>query len=127
MNSFVDLFNVLTVYFDNADLNFMTDTLCRFQLKQEQENHRHTTMKYSTAADKMRRMDEEHQKEIQEMQKVHMNLELEIKRLVNNMKQVHFLNSFFFFFCESKTVKMCFLSHYNYCIVFTTVVIVLTV
>lgn len=56
-----------------------------------------------------------------------MNLELEIKRLVNNMKQVHFLNSFFFFFCESKTVKMCFLSHYNYCIVFTTVVIVLTV
>lgn len=97
MNSFVDLFNVLTVYFDNADLNFMTDTLCRFQLKQEQENHRHTTMKYSTAADKMRRMDEEHQKEIQEMQKVHMNLELEIKRLVNNMKQVHFLNSFFFF------------------------------
>lgn len=97
MNSFVDLFNVLTVYFDNADLNFMTDTLCRFQLKQEQENHRHTTMKYSTAADKMRRMDEEHQKEIQEMQKVHMNLELEIKRLINNMKQVHFLNSFFIF------------------------------
>lgn len=103
MNSFVDLFNVLTVYFDNADLNFMTDTLCRFQLKQEQENHRHTTMKYSTAADKMRRMDEEHQKEIQEMQKVHMNLELEIKRLVNNMKQVHFLNSFF---CVCVKVKL---------------------
>ncbi|XP_076742156.1 ankyrin repeat domain-containing protein 26 isoform X8 [Maylandia zebra] len=74
---------------ERVQLELQTEvTNLKFQLKQEQENHRHTTMKYSTAADKMRRMDEEHQKEIQEMQKVHMNLELEIKRLVNNMKQL---------------------------------------
>ncbi|CAI5665412.1 unnamed protein product [Oreochromis niloticus] len=74
---------------ERVQLELQTEvTNLKFQLKQERENHRHTTMKYSTAADKMRRMDEEHQKEIQEMQKVHMNLELEIKRLVNNMKQL---------------------------------------
>ncbi|XP_005728276.1 ankyrin repeat domain-containing protein 26 isoform X4 [Pundamilia nyererei] len=74
---------------ERVQLELQTEvTNLKFQLKQEQENHRHTTMKYSTAADKMRRMDEEHQKEIQEMQKVHMNLELEIKRLINNMKQL---------------------------------------
>lgn len=49
-------------------------------------------MMYDTTRDKLRRMEEHHQLEVQERQKVELslrNLELEMRTLVNNMKQVH--------------------------------------
>lgn len=64
----------------------------RFQLKQEQENRRNATMMYNTTKDKLRRTEEQQQLEVQERQKVELtlrNLELEMRTLVNNMKQVH--------------------------------------
>lgn len=86
---------------DLIDLTFLSCTLYRFQLKQEQENHGHTTMKYNTTREKLRRMEEQHQLEIQERQKVHRNLELELRTQANNMKRVHFL-FFSLFFCQNK-------------------------
>ncbi|XP_068579085.1 ankyrin repeat domain-containing protein 26 isoform X2 [Cebidichthys violaceus] len=66
-------------------------TNLKFQLKQEQENRRNATMMYNTTRDKLRRMEEQHQLEVQERQKVELslrNLELEMRTLVNNMKQL---------------------------------------
>ncbi|XP_068458812.1 ankyrin repeat domain-containing protein 26 isoform X5 [Clinocottus analis] len=66
-------------------------TNLKFQLKQEQENRRNATMMYDTTRDKLRRMEEQHQLEVQERQKVELslrNLELEMRTLVNNMKQL---------------------------------------
>ncbi|XP_040894532.1 ankyrin repeat domain-containing protein 26 isoform X2 [Toxotes jaculatrix] len=66
-------------------------TNLRFQLKQEQENRRNATMMYNTTRDKLRRTEEQHQLEVQERQKVELtlrNLELEMRTLVNNMKQL---------------------------------------
>lgn len=73
-------------------MKFLSETLYRFQLKQEQENRRNATMMYNTTRDKLRRMEEQHQLEVQERQKVELtlrNLELEMRTLVNNIKQVH--------------------------------------
>ncbi|XP_026221814.1 ankyrin repeat domain-containing protein 26 isoform X4 [Anabas testudineus] len=66
-------------------------TNLKFQLKQEQENRRNSTMMYNTTRDKLRRTEEQHQLEVQERQKVELtlrNLELEMRTLVNNMKQL---------------------------------------
>ncbi|KAM9352318.1 ankyrin repeat domain-containing protein 26 [Symphorus nematophorus] len=66
-------------------------TNIKFQLKQEQENRRNATMMYNTTRDKLRRTEEQHQIEVQERQKVELtlrNLELEMRTLVNNMKQL---------------------------------------
>ncbi len=49
-------------------------------------------MMYNTTRDKLRRTEEQQQLEVQERQKVELtlrNLELEMRTLVNNMKQVH--------------------------------------
>lgn len=49
-------------------------------------------MMYNTTKDKLRRMEEQQQLEVQERQKVELslrNLQLEMRTLVNNMKQVH--------------------------------------
>uniref|UniRef100_A0A3Q3G8W1 Uncharacterized protein n=1 Tax=Labrus bergylta TaxID=56723 RepID=A0A3Q3G8W1_9LABR len=66
-------------------------TNIKFQLKQEQENRRNATMMYNNTKDKLRRTEEQHQFEVQERQKLELtlrNLELEMRTLVNNMKQV---------------------------------------
>ncbi|XP_035521285.1 ankyrin repeat domain-containing protein 26 isoform X5 [Morone saxatilis] len=66
-------------------------TNLKFQLKQEQENRRNATMMYNTTRDKLRRTEEQQQLEVQERQKVELtlrNLELEMRTLVNNMKQL---------------------------------------
>uniref|UniRef100_A0A8C3G6A3 CCDC144C-like coiled-coil domain-containing protein n=1 Tax=Cyclopterus lumpus TaxID=8103 RepID=A0A8C3G6A3_CYCLU len=60
-------------------------TNLKFQLKQEQENRRNATMMYNTTRDKLRRMEEQHQLEVQERQKVELslrNLELEMRTLL---------------------------------------------
>ncbi|KAJ0069880.1 hypothetical protein NL108_016046, partial [Boleophthalmus pectinirostris] len=65
-------------------------TNLKFQLKQEQENRRNATMMYNTTKDKLKRTEEQQQLEVQEKQKVELtlrNLELEMRTLVNNMKQ----------------------------------------
>lgn len=70
----------------------LCETCYRFQLKQEVENRRNATMMYNTTKDKLRRMEEQQQLEVQERQKVELslrNLQLEMRSLVNNMKQVH--------------------------------------
>ncbi|XP_055011329.1 LOW QUALITY PROTEIN: ankyrin repeat domain-containing protein 26 [Boleophthalmus pectinirostris] len=66
-------------------------TNLKFQLKQEQENRRNATMMYNTTKDKLKRTEEQQQLEVQEKQKVELtlrNLELEMRTLVNNMKQL---------------------------------------
>jgi len=47
---------------------------------------------YDTTRDKLRKTEEQHQVEVQERQKVELtlrNLELEMRTLISNMKQVH--------------------------------------
>lgn len=71
--------------------------LPRFQLKQEQENRRNATMMYNNTKDKLRKIEDQHQLEVQERQKVELtyrNLELEMRTLVANIKQVFFFLSF---------------------------------
>ncbi|XP_074533397.1 ankyrin repeat domain-containing protein 26 isoform X8 [Halichoeres trimaculatus] len=66
-------------------------TNIKFQLKQEQENRRNANMMFNSSKDKLRRTEEQHQLEVQERQKVELtlrNLELEMRTLVNNMKQL---------------------------------------
>ncbi|XP_061898756.1 ankyrin repeat domain-containing protein 26 isoform X6 [Entelurus aequoreus] len=66
-------------------------TNLRFQLKQEQENGRNANMMFSTTGDKLRRTEEQRQLEVQEKQKVELtlrNLELEMRILLNNKKQL---------------------------------------
>ncbi|XP_045900839.1 ankyrin repeat domain-containing protein 36A isoform X2 [Micropterus dolomieu] len=66
-------------------------TNLKFQLKQEQENRRNATMMYNTTRDKLRKTEEQQQLEVQERQKVELtlrNLELEMRTLVSNMKQL---------------------------------------
>lgn len=72
-------------------LTCLSDIL-RFQLKQEQENRRNATMMFNTTRDKLKRTEEQQQFEVQERQKVELtlrNLELEMRTVVSNMKQVH--------------------------------------
>ncbi|XP_075326448.1 ankyrin repeat domain-containing protein 26 isoform X1 [Odontesthes bonariensis] len=66
-------------------------TNLKFQLKQEQENRRNANMMYDTTRDKLRKTEEQHQVEVQERQKVELtlrNLELEMRTLISNMKQL---------------------------------------
>ncbi|XP_058500757.1 ankyrin repeat domain-containing protein 26 isoform X4 [Solea solea] len=66
-------------------------TNLKFQLRQEQENRRNATMMYNTIKDKLRKIEEQHQTEVQEKQKVELtlrNMELEMRTLVNNIKQL---------------------------------------
>ncbi|XP_024865994.1 ankyrin repeat domain-containing protein 26 isoform X8 [Kryptolebias marmoratus] len=66
-------------------------TNLKFQLKQEQENRHNANMMYNTTRDKLRRTEEQHQLEVQERQKVELtlrNLELEMRTLICNMKQL---------------------------------------
>lgn len=98
------------------DLTFLT-LVCRFQLKQEQENRRNATMMYNTTKDKLRRTEEQQQLEVQERQKVELtlrNLELEMRTLVNNMKQVHPLKLHYFISrCACPLVVWCTCDCYN--------------
>ncbi|XP_019748855.1 ankyrin repeat domain-containing protein 26 isoform X3 [Hippocampus comes] len=77
---------------ERTQLDLQTEvTNLRFQLKQEQENGRNATMMYNTTGDKLRRTEEQRQVEVQERQKVELalrNLELEMRILVNNKKQL---------------------------------------
>lgn len=91
-------------------LKFLSDTWYRFQLKQEQENRRNATMMYNTTRDKLRRTEEQHQLEVQERQKVELtlrNLELEMRTLVTNMKQVHPLKLHLFFCPKCALILLC--------------------
>ncbi|XP_078139397.1 ankyrin repeat domain-containing protein 26 isoform X2 [Centroberyx gerrardi] len=66
-------------------------TNLKFQLKQEQENRRNATMMYNATREKLKRTEEQQQLEVEERQRVELtlrNLELEMRTLVNNMKQL---------------------------------------
>ncbi|KAM9376033.1 ankyrin repeat domain-containing protein 26 [Pholidichthys leucotaenia] len=66
-------------------------TNLKFQLKQEQENRHNASMMYNTTKDKLKRMEEQHQLEVQEKQKLELNLrnlELEMRTQANSMKQL---------------------------------------
>ncbi|XP_077424488.1 ankyrin repeat domain-containing protein 26 isoform X7 [Vanacampus margaritifer] len=82
---------------ERNQLDLQTEvTNLKFQLKQEQENGRNATMMYNTTGDKLRRTEEQRQVEVQERQKVELalrNLELEMRILVNNNKQLEEDNS----------------------------------
>ncbi|KAM4733889.1 ankyrin repeat domain-containing protein 26 isoform 10-T12 [Anableps anableps] len=77
---------------ERIQLELQTEvTNLKFQLKQEQENRHNASMMYDTTRDKLRRMEEQHQSEVQERQKVELtlrNLELEMRTLMSNMKQL---------------------------------------
>lgn len=63
----------------------------RFKLKQEEENRRNTSMMHNTCKDQLRRSEEQQHLEVQERQKAELtcrNLELEMRTLVNSIKQV---------------------------------------
>lgn len=89
-------FDVVDVPFSflcDYDYAIISATWYRFQLKQEQENRRNSTMMYNTTRDKLRRTEEQYQLEVQEKQKVELalrNLELEMRTLDNKTKQVLF-------------------------------------
>ncbi|KAM6936992.1 ankyrin repeat domain-containing protein 26 [Xenentodon cancila] len=59
-------------------------TNLKFQLKKEQENRRNATMMYNTNKDKLRSMEELHQRLVQERKMV----ELEMRTLISNMKRL---------------------------------------
>ncbi|XP_023202649.1 ankyrin repeat domain-containing protein 26-like isoform X1 [Xiphophorus maculatus] len=66
-------------------------TNIKFQLKQEQENRQNAAMMYDTSKDKLKRLEEQHQFEVQDKQKVELslrNMELEMRTLASNMKQL---------------------------------------
>ncbi|XP_017160780.1 ankyrin repeat domain-containing protein 26 isoform X2 [Poecilia reticulata] len=66
-------------------------TNIKFQLKQEQENRQNASMMYDTTKDKLKRVEEQHQFEVQDKLKVELslrNMELEMRTLASNMKQL---------------------------------------
>ncbi|XP_043981319.1 ankyrin repeat domain-containing protein 26 isoform X2 [Gambusia affinis] len=66
-------------------------TNIKFQLKQEQENRQNASMMYDTTKDKLKRVEEQHQFEVQDKQKVELslrNMELEMRTLASSMKQL---------------------------------------
>ena len=70
---------------------FSHSSHCRFLLKQEQEKHQSASMLYDKTREQLRRKEEEHRAEAEERQKVELNmrnLELEMRALMNTMKQV---------------------------------------
>ncbi|XP_036432152.1 ankyrin repeat domain-containing protein 26 isoform X6 [Colossoma macropomum] len=63
----------------------------KFLLKQEQEKHQSASMLYDKTREQLRRKEEEHRAEAEERQKVELNmrnLELEMRALMNTMKQL---------------------------------------
>uniref|UniRef100_A0A3Q2DBA1 CCDC144C-like coiled-coil domain-containing protein n=1 Tax=Cyprinodon variegatus TaxID=28743 RepID=A0A3Q2DBA1_CYPVA len=67
-------------------------TNLKFQLKQEQENRHNATMMYNATRDKLRRLEEQHQMEVQEKQKVELtlrNVELDMRTLISNLEEEH--------------------------------------
>ncbi|XP_058263439.1 ankyrin repeat domain-containing protein 26 isoform X7 [Hemibagrus wyckioides] len=63
----------------------------KFLLKQEQEKHQSASMLYEKTREQLFRKEEQHREEAEEREKVELkmrNLELEIRALVNNMKQL---------------------------------------
>lgn len=106
------------VIFWFIELKCLSDTRCRFQLKQEQENRRNATMMYNTTRDKLRRTEEQQQFEVQERQKVELtlrNLELEMRTMVNNMKQVHPLKLHLFFCPKCAVILLMLFLLYRCC------------
>lgn len=78
----------------------------RFKLKQEEENSRNTAMMHNTCKDQLRRSEEQQQLEVQERQKAELtrrNLELDMRTLANNIKQVAPLRK------KKRFVFVCFL------------------
>uniref|UniRef100_A0A1A7X1G3 Ankyrin repeat domain 30B n=1 Tax=Iconisemion striatum TaxID=60296 RepID=A0A1A7X1G3_9TELE len=77
---------------ERSQLELQTEiTNLKFHLKQEQENRHNANMMFNTTRDKLRRMEEQQQLEIQERQKVELafrNQELEMRTLISNMKQL---------------------------------------
>lgn len=63
-------------------------------------------MMYNNIKDKLRRTEEQHQSEVQGRQEVELtlrNMELEMRTLVNNMKQVH-VHKLSLFYVQNKQV-----------------------
>ncbi|KAJ8395685.1 hypothetical protein AAFF_G00029220 [Aldrovandia affinis] len=63
----------------------------KFALKQEQEKHRNAAMLYDKSREQLRKKEEQQRAEAEERQRVELsmrNLELEMRALVNNMKQL---------------------------------------
>ncbi|KAK3526644.1 hypothetical protein QTP70_030857 [Hemibagrus guttatus] len=63
----------------------------KFLLKQEQEKHQSASMLYEKTREQLFRKEEQHREEAEEREKVELkmrNLELEIRALVNNVKQL---------------------------------------
>ncbi|XP_061576833.1 ankyrin repeat domain-containing protein 26-like isoform X3 [Cololabis saira] len=70
---------------ERSQLELKTEvTNLKFQLKNEQENRRNATMLYNTNRDKLRSMEELHQRLVQERK----TLELEMRTLISNMKRL---------------------------------------
>lgn len=95
------IFLSLPLHCFNAFITIFYMNLPRFQLKQEQENRRNATMMYNNTKDKLRKIEDQHQLEVQERQKVELtyrNLELEMRTLVANIKQVWFFSVIFTFY-----------------------------
>ncbi|XP_029614334.1 ankyrin repeat domain-containing protein 26 [Salmo trutta] len=76
---------------DHRQLELDTDlNNFKFQLKQEQEKHRNASMLYDKTREMLRRKEEELRAEAEEKHKVELamrNLELEMRAILNNMKQ----------------------------------------
>nr|XP_023840463.1 ankyrin repeat domain-containing protein 26-like isoform X1 [Salvelinus alpinus] len=76
---------------DHRQLELDTDlNNFKFQLKQEQEKHRNASMLYDKNREMLRRKEEELRAEAEEKHKVELamrNLELEMRAIINNMKQ----------------------------------------
>ncbi|XP_031657128.1 ankyrin repeat domain-containing protein 26 isoform X5 [Oncorhynchus kisutch] len=76
---------------DHRQLELDTDlNNLKFQLKQEQEKHRNASMLYDKNREMLRRKEEELRAEAEEKHKVELamrNLELEMRAILNNMKQ----------------------------------------
>ncbi|XP_035646254.1 ankyrin repeat domain-containing protein 26 isoform X1 [Oncorhynchus keta] len=76
---------------DHRQLELDTDlNNFKFQLKQEQEKHRNASMLYDKNREMLRRKEEELRAEAEEKHKVELamrNLELEMRAILNNMKQ----------------------------------------
>ncbi|XP_055790949.1 ankyrin repeat domain-containing protein 26 isoform X7 [Salvelinus fontinalis] len=76
---------------DHRQLELDTDlNNFKFQLKQEQEKHRNASMMYDKNREMLRKKEEELRAEAEEKHKVELamrNLELEMRAIINNMKQ----------------------------------------
>ncbi|KAM6960688.1 ankyrin repeat domain-containing protein 26 [Aplochiton taeniatus] len=77
---------------EHQQLELQTDiNNLKFQLKQEQQKHRNASMMYDNTKEQLKRKEEQHCLEAEEKQKLELsrrNLELEMRALVNNMKQL---------------------------------------